>query len=87
MSQPLQSLTDCAPGDDRTVAAVAWDALGAGEARRLRELGLDEGVGIALLHRAPLGGTLACRIGRMTVAMRRHVAQAIQVAPAILPAE
>ncbi len=66
-----------------TVAAVDWHSLTAVEGRRLRELGLDEGVEVELLHRAGFGrGPVACRIGRMTVALRRHVAHAIHVTPA-----
>ncbi|WP_109807895.1 FeoA family protein [Sphingosinithalassobacter portus] len=62
------------------VAEVDWALLSPPEARRLRELGLDEGVEVALT-RGPgmLGGPVACRIGRMTVALRRHVAGAIRV--------
>ena len=63
-----------------TVVGVDWHQLSEPEARRLRELGLDEGVEVELLHRAGLlGGPVACRIGRMTVALRRHVAAAIHV--------
>ena len=48
-----------------------------------RELGFDEGVAVEVLHRAGLrGGPIACRIGRMTVAIRRAVAAAVHVAPA-----
>ncbi len=67
-----------------TVAAIDWHALSEPEGRRLRELGLDEGVEVELLHKSGLlgGGPVACRIGRMTVALRRHVAQAIHVSPA-----
>ncbi len=62
------------------VAAIDWDILSPPEAQRLRELGLDEGVGITVLHRARLGGgPIACRIGRMTIALRRSVAAAIRV--------
>ncbi|MES2442688.1 MAG: FeoA family protein [Pseudomonadota bacterium] len=65
------------------VAGVDWAALTAPEARRLRELGLDEGVEVELLRGSGiLGGPVACRIGRMTVALRRHVAGAIHVSPA-----
>lgn len=65
-----------------TVAAIDWSGLAAPEARRLRELGFDEGVGIEVLHRARFGGgPIACRIGRMTVALRRAVAGTILVAP------
>ena len=66
-----------------TVAAVDWSVLTPPEARRLRELGLDEGVQVELLRGSGiLGGPVACRIGRMTVALRRHVARAIHVSPA-----
>lgn len=63
------------------VESVHWNLLSPAEGRRLRELGLDEGVEVELLHRSGVfGGPLACRIGRMTVALRRHVAEAIDVA-------
>ncbi len=63
-----------------TVAAIDWARLSTPEARRLRELGFDEGVVVEVLHRASLGGgPLACRIGRMTVALRRSVAAAVLV--------
>ena len=75
------SLVELAPHTRGTVAAVDWDVLSHAEARRLREFGLDDGVEVELLHRAALGGgPLACRIGRMRVAVRRHVALAIRVA-------
>lgn len=65
-----------------TVAGIDWSGLSVPEGRRLRELGFDEGVDIEVLHRATLGnGPIACRIGRMTVALRRAVAGAIHVAP------
>lgn len=64
------------------VSAIEWTRLAVPEARRLRELGFDEGVGVEVLHRARLGGgPIACRIGRMTVALRRAVAGAIHVSP------
>jgi ferrous iron transport protein A len=67
-----------------TVAAVDWEALTPPEARRLRELGLDEGVEVQLLKGSGIfGGPVACRIGRMTVALRRHVAGAIHVLPVV----
>jgi len=63
-----------------TVAVIDWAMLSDAEARRLREFGLDEGVEIELLHRATLGGgPLACRIGRMTITFRSHIARAIRV--------
>jgi len=85
MSTPvmmLPSLESLPQRQRATVAAVDWAALSVPEARRLRELGFDEGVGVEVLHRAALGkGPIACRIGRMTVALRRAVAGAIHVSP------
>jgi len=85
MSSPvmmLPSLESLPQRQRATVAAVDWAALSVPEARRLRELGFDEGVGVEVLHRATLGkGPIACRIGRMTVALRRAVAGAIRVSP------
>ncbi|MEP7007955.1 MAG: FeoA family protein [Sphingomonas bacterium] len=85
MSSPvmmLPSLESLPQRQRATVAAVDWAALSVPEARRLRELGFDEGVGVEVLHRATLGkGPIACRIGRMTVALRRAVAGAIHVSP------
>ncbi|MDP5280430.1 FeoA family protein [Sphingomonas sp. DG1-23] len=75
----LAQLPRLKPG---TVSTVDWHALSEPEGRRLRELGLDEGVEVEMLHRSVLGGgPVACRIGRMTVALRRHVAAAIHVLP------
>jgi ferrous iron transport protein A len=80
----LEKLPRRQPG---TVAAIDWTRLAEAEARRLRELGFDEGVGVEVLHRATLGGgPIACRIGRMTVALRRRVADAIHVAPLVASA-
>ncbi|QNE33556.1 ferrous iron transport protein A [Sphingomonas sp. NBWT7] len=67
-------------GRSATVTAIAWERMAAPEARRLREFGFDEGVRVEILHRATLfRGPVACRIGRMTVALRRNVAAAITV--------
>jgi len=71
-----------------TVAAIDWAGLAAPEAKRLRELGFDAGVSVEVLHGSSLfGGPIACRIGRMTVALRRVVARAVAVEPDALPAE
>ena len=62
------------------VVAIGWDALGAAEANRLRNFGFDEGVRVELLHQGPFGrDPIAIRIGRMTVAIRRRHALAVQV--------
>ena len=65
------------------VLAIAWGELADATARRLRELGFDEGVAIETMHVAPFGrDPIACRVGRMTVALRRAQARAISVEPA-----
>ena len=62
------------------VSAIDWEALRPSEARRLRELGLDEGVRVEALHLGPVGrDPIACRMGRMTIALRRAHASAISV--------
>ena len=63
------------------IVAVDWSQLVAEEALRLRALGLDEGARIAVAHRGVFGGRdpIAVMIGRMTVAMRRAHARAMQV--------
>lgn len=60
---------------------IEWDKLSLGEGQRLREFGVDEGSSVETLHRGGLfgRGALACRVGRMTIAMRREHAHAIHV--------
>lgn len=83
MLSPTFSLVQLSRDARAVVQAVDWQSLSLPEARRLRELGLDEGVAVEMVHRSALGGgPIACRIGRMTIALRRHVARAIHVAPA-----
>lgn len=62
------------------VVAIGWSELGASEANRLRHFGFDEGVMVEQLHQGPFGrDPIAVRIGRMTVAIRRRHALAVQV--------
>jgi ferrous iron transport protein A len=62
------------------VTGIDWSCLSDADARRLRNLGFDEGVRIEALHGAPFGkDPLAIRIGRMMVAMRRAQAHAVSV--------
>lgn len=64
------------------IVSVDWDGLAPREARRLRELGFDEGVSIEMLHHGPMGrDPIACRVGQMTIALRRVHAAAIVVEP------
>jgi ferrous iron transport protein A len=68
-------------GRSARIIRVDWDRLHPDEARRLRELGLDEGVEIEALHRGSLFARdpLAVRIGRLRFVMRASHAAAISV--------
>lgn len=70
-------------GERAQIVAVDWPSLDEEEGRRLRALGLDEGARVAVEHRGVLGGAdpLAITIGRMTVAVRKSHAAAMQVEP------
>ncbi len=61
------------------IASIDWSGLAPREAKRLRELGFDDGVAIEALHRSALKGPLACRVGRMIVAVRHAVAATVTV--------
>ena len=63
------------------IIAVDWTQLAREEGQRLRSLGIDRNAKVTIAHRGVLGGRdpLAVTIGRMTVALRRAHAQAMQV--------
>jgi ferrous iron transport protein A len=86
MNAPFQpdivSLDRLKIGTKARVASVDWAALEESEACRLRHFGFDEGVTVEPLHLGPFGrDPIAIRVGRMTVAIRRRHAGAIQVQP------
>ena len=68
-------------GRSARILAVDWALLADEEGQRLRALGIDAGAEIAVAHRGIFGGRdpLAVTIGRMTVALRRSHAKAMQV--------
>jgi ferrous iron transport protein A len=68
-------------GRGARIVAVDWSRLANDEARRLQALGLEEGARVAVSHRGVFGGRdpLAVMIGRMSVAIRRAHAAAMQV--------
>lgn len=71
-------------GQRATVLSVNWARLAPEDAKRLQALGLDQGASIAVAHRGVFGGAdpLAVTVGRMTVAVRRIHAAAMEVEPA-----
>ena len=70
-------------GKRARIVAVDWTEMAVEDAIRLRALGIDEGARVAIAHRGVFGGRdpLAVMIGRMTVAVRRSHAAAIEVEP------
>lgn len=70
-------------GQRARIVAVDWASLAPDEGQRLRALGLDEGARIAVSYRGVFSGRdpLAVMVGRMSVAIRRAHARAMQVAP------
>ena len=69
------------PGTRALITAVDWSTLVAEEAARLQALGIDVGARVAVAHRGVFGGRdpIALSVGRMTVALRRAHARAMQV--------
>jgi ferrous iron transport protein A len=63
------------------ITRIDWTALGERAARRLRALGFDVDAEVQPLHRGVLWSSdpVAVRIGRMTVALRKVQAEAIEV--------
>ena len=68
-------------GTPARILAVDWSLLVPEEAHRLRALGLEEGADVRLAYRGIFmtRDPLAVEVGRMTVALRRVHARAMQV--------
>ena len=76
-------LDELPPRHAAKIAGIDWTMLDEKVARRLQELGFDEGVAIETLHRGPISlDPIAVRVGRMTIALRKAVAGAVTVVPA-----
>ncbi|MFM5949179.1 MAG: ferrous iron transport protein A [Novosphingobium sp.] len=63
------------------IVAVDWARLVPEEAQRLQALGIDLGAKVSVAHRGVFSGhdPIALSVGRMTVALRRAHAEAIEV--------
>ena len=68
-------------GQAARIVAVDWARLVDEEALRLQALGIDSGARVSIAHRGIFAGhdPIALSIGRMTVALRRAHARAIEV--------
>jgi ferrous iron transport protein A len=66
-----------------TITAIDWSRLGIREGRRMRELGFETGEEVEAIHSSGWFSRdpIACRIGRMTVAIRKAHAAAVSVEP------
>lgn len=80
-------LDELPQGRPAWIDRIDWTRMSPAEGQRLREFGICEGASVELLHRGwrLLGGALAVRIGRMTIAMRANHAAAIEVATSSAP--
>ena len=78
------TLDSFSPDEPARILSVDWSRLAEDEGKRLKALGVDVGAEVAVVHRGIFGtrDPLAIRIGRMTVALRRSHALAIEVEPA-----
>ena len=67
-------------GATARILAIDWSAIPESEGHRLRSLGIDAGATIEPMHKGILfwRDPIAVRVGRMTVALRRKVALAIE---------
>jgi ferrous iron transport protein A len=74
-----QSLDQIPLGRPSRISSIDWSMLDPEAARRMRELGFDDGVAIEALHRSAFKGPIACKVGRMIVALRRVQAAAVMV--------
>ena len=74
-------LTDLPLRQPAYVDLIDWTSLSTIDAQRLREFGLCEGASVEALHRGGIlgRGPIACKVGRMTIAMRRSHAAAVTV--------
>ncbi|WP_028968709.1 FeoA family protein [Sphingomonas sp. URHD0057] len=71
-----------AVGRRARIDSIDWAMLELSEVNRLKHFGFDEGVAVEALHLGPFGrDPIAIRVGRMTVAIRRRHAGAVQVVP------
>ena len=63
------------------ISSIDWQSMSETEGRRLRALGLDEGVSVEKLHKGMFGlsDPIALKVGRMMVAVRKSHALAISV--------
>jgi len=66
-------------GASARIISIDWESIPDSDGHRLRSLGVDAGATVSPLHRGILfwRDPIAVRVGRMTVALRRKVAQAI----------
>jgi Fe2+ transport system protein FeoA len=77
-----RSLASLAVGEQAVIAAIDPAGTSPDAALRLLEMGFCEGALVAIAHVAPLGAdSLVAHVGPTMVALRRAMADLVQVAP------
>ena len=68
-------------GKRAQISSIDWSALAPEEGKRLRAMGIDQGVRVAIAHKGVFFGSdpIAVIVGRMTVAIRKAHAAAMQI--------
>jgi ferrous iron transport protein A len=79
----MTSLASIALNIPARITAIDWDELNPSEVTRMQAFGFEIGAQVEALHRAGLFGRdpLAVKIGRMTIALRKAQALAVNVTP------
>ena len=79
----MTSLASIALNIPARITAIDWDELNPSEVMRMQAFGFEIGAQVEALHRAGLFGRdpLAVKIGRMTIALRKAQALAVNVTP------
>lgn len=73
------TLCDLRRGETATIVGIDHGGVDSANIRQLHEMGFDEGVDVAMLHRAPFGDPVSIRVGNMGVALRRSLAALVRV--------
>ena len=80
MSTPM-TLDQLSLRQNAEIVSIDWATISDSEGRRLRALGIDEGISVEKMHKGMFGlnDPIALKVGRMMIAVRKSHAQAISV--------
>lgn len=77
----LLTLAHLPRGCAGTIQRIAATSDDSATEQRLLEIGFEEGKKVEVVHFGPFGDPLAVRVDRQTIALRRHEAELVEVAP------